>query len=509
MIVKLNEEIVSDDQISLKNIHDDIIDDILYIQDIFSLKIEKINLVLTNSLFYYVVLPLICGSLVSMTKPMIAISVSLYVSLCLFHYIKNEHFLNLLFTVMFSEKLKRKLVNYMEAYPKNIKNYFFDWNAQKKSSYNSFTNYISANFSEPFIKSMIYQNNSSHPEIQSIIKKHEKLADEYDLNSAEYLKTLIEEVLSKFSNSEFDIMTSYHKNISIATGINVGLAMADYKKHSVTKIAERMFSKMKEGKSGKTFVQNGCREILYIYLKSKDDTLVLLMSLLIFTIHKKGISKELLSTCKLLKACDMKESEFDTNMILNEIFGAIDGDNKESRDSHSKQLEHLELNIVSDNTTINQVIDINTFPIGYNVDIQAVKTEQISSVENSELALNILDENSTNDSIFLYNKKQKTKDDNNAQLKIETIDINGMPVEKIPHLNKTNINKISSYLENTEENLDNNPNSIGNKLAVFNNIYFKDLPSKNYEANQKIYDAEFIDCLLNVIIDLKNIASNG
>lgn len=177
LIIKLNDEVSSDDQQTLKSIHDDIIDDILYIQDIFSLKLEKINYILTNSLFYYMILPLLCGSLVSMTKPKITLSVSLYIILVLFHYIKDETFLNVLFTVMFMEKLNKKLLRYMEEFPKAAKNYFFDWTSQKKSSYNSFTNYIMFNFSEPFLLSLIYLSNSPYSEVRSIVTKYEKILE--------------------------------------------------------------------------------------------------------------------------------------------------------------------------------------------------------------------------------------------------------------------------------------------------------------------------------------------
>lgn len=481
LIVKLNEEIISDDQVSLKNIHDDIIDDILYIQDIFSLKIEKINYILTNSLFYYMVLPLLCGSLVSMTKPLIAISVSLYVTLTLFHYIKNQHFLNLLYTVFFSEKLNEKLVKYMEVYPKNMKNYFFDWNAQKKSTYNSFTSYISSNFSEPFIKSLVYQINPSHSEINTIIKKHDKLIDEMDQNSSEYLKILIEDVLSKFSNSEFDIMTAYHKNISIATGVNVGLVMADYKQECVTRITERMFNKIKEGKIGKTFVINGCREILYIYLKSKDDTLILLMSLLIFCIHRKGISKELLSLTKLLKGSDMIESEFDTNTILNEIF-ALGGVN--SCDS-AKSGEN---NIVA--AEVNKLINLDEFETDkdkIDIKISTLNSDkEIISYPNTE---NV---NELKDKTDLSTENHNETDSNlNGQIKKKT---------SSPQNSNSNMDRINCYLDNTDESIINGNNkNTNNKIGIFDNNYFKDLLVKYLDGRQKTYDVELMDSLLNVI----------
>lgn len=69
LIIKLNDEVISDDNFKLLNdIHDDILDLIMYMQDIFSLKIDKINYLLINCLFYYLVLPLLVGAIVSIAK---------------------------------------------------------------------------------------------------------------------------------------------------------------------------------------------------------------------------------------------------------------------------------------------------------------------------------------------------------------------------------------------------------------------------------------------------------
>ena len=69
LIIKLNDEVISDDNFKLlTDIHDEILDLIMYIQDIFSLKIDKINYLLINCLFYFLVLPLLVGAIVSIAK---------------------------------------------------------------------------------------------------------------------------------------------------------------------------------------------------------------------------------------------------------------------------------------------------------------------------------------------------------------------------------------------------------------------------------------------------------
>ena len=238
MIQKLNNEILSDDQKQLKSIHDDLVDDILYLQDIFSLNLEEISFVLINSLFYYTILPLLCGSLTSMIKPKIAISVSLYTITALVHYIKDESFLNILFLFLFKKEISLDLNQYIENFPFNPKNYYFDWNQQKKSNYLNFVNFISLNFSEPFIKSIVYQTNSCFPEINLIVKKYEKISE--DLSNPKFFEILLADILGKFSNSDLDVMTGYHKNISVATGINVGLSTQDNSKMCTMKLIDNL-----------------------------------------------------------------------------------------------------------------------------------------------------------------------------------------------------------------------------------------------------------------------------
>jgi phosphoenolpyruvate carboxylase len=124
---------------------------------------------------------------------------------------------------------------------------------------------------------LIFQVNSPYPEILSIVKKYEKLSDE--IASENFFKNMLEELLSKFSNSEFSIMQQYHKNISIATGINVGLITTDFKQKSVYRLLEKFYYKTKlieqevQDSTDLTkqpsieLVNNECRNNLLSYLK--------------------------------------------------------------------------------------------------------------------------------------------------------------------------------------------------------------------------------------------------
>jgi protein CLEC16A len=69
LIIKMNDDVMFDDKFKLLNdSHDEMLDLILYIQDIFSLDIERINYILINCLVYYLILPLLVGGIVSISK---------------------------------------------------------------------------------------------------------------------------------------------------------------------------------------------------------------------------------------------------------------------------------------------------------------------------------------------------------------------------------------------------------------------------------------------------------
>jgi hypothetical protein len=453
-----------------------------------------------------------------MTKPKIAISVSIYILLTLFYYIKDENFLNSMFTILFTEKMNKKMLYYIEEYPKNVKNYFFDWNSQKKSgTYSTFTNYVSSNFSEPFIKSLLYQTNSNYAEVIALIKKYEKLADEINPCSAGFLQSFIEDVLAKFSNSEFDIMTTYHKNISIATGVNVGFVTNDYKKDCFLKVLERFYEKMKNedneiindekendkkinnSNTSLNLFKNECRENLYSYLRSKDDTLILLVSLLMFTIHKKNISKEILSKARLLRASDLAKSEYDTNRILTEIFSIDYSDNTisndvinlTSRNTQNDRNSKSEFGLLDNNFENNKKQDdtINNLLVNANIDkltAEELNNNSNNSVyevasENVNAVDNIPFENINNFSIV--NKNLSSGIESGINISVTT-NISFKPED-----------------ESTIEESTGGIKPLKNKdddVTLFYNEFFKKFYLGSCDVIQKIYDSDMVDNLLNV-----------
>lgn len=164
-----------------------------------------------------------------------------------FKYIKNQSFINIVFSLVFLKKIDQKMINLIKNFPPPPQNYFNDW-SQKKNYYstsfsfcNSMLNLdISTNFSKSFIKSLMYRLNSPYLEVNSIVKKYEKEAEDENL-----YENLLEDLLQKLQNSELSIMKQYHKNLSIATGINVGLLCDVIEEKNFFKRMDKFFIKIK------------------------------------------------------------------------------------------------------------------------------------------------------------------------------------------------------------------------------------------------------------------------
>lgn len=249
LTLSLNNSIMSEDQHLIKTIHDDLIDEILFFQDIFSLKIDRVTYILTNSLFYYYIAPLLCGPLMSINKLKINPSVVLYILIVFFYFVKEESFLNVLFLLLFEENINVKLKRFIENQPEIPQGFFFDWSEQKEKNEKKFYNFISQNFSENFLKSIIYMSNSPYIEIKNIAKYFQRYNEDIansnnnfsTSSKSDFMEILKEQILTKFSQKQIKEIQRHHKNLSRATGINVGLILDDEAKNSFLEIYDEFF----------------------------------------------------------------------------------------------------------------------------------------------------------------------------------------------------------------------------------------------------------------------------
>lgn len=347
LIIRLNEDLLvlglkTCSPSNLLAIQDDIIIDILFIQDIFSLNIKRISYILINNLFYFVILPLLCGTICTMTKPKITISTSLYCIILLFYHIKNEEFNNLLFTVLFSTHISKTIKEYIYNTPKDPINYFSSWDNQKKQTCMNYIQYISFNFSEPFIYSIISQHTnmngeeiySDYKEINDCRLRLKKIYKEkINLSDHVHYQNVLQQIFKNCPIDKLNQMMENHKNLSYATGEFIGLYNIDHIYNAFTYQMNRLYLSLNKEKEKETIpiekVENDIRKHLISYLTSKDDILIQLVSLIIHLSHEKITCKELLSLSSLLPANDhyirdVKLNRKETDTILNELFSSID-----------------------------------------------------------------------------------------------------------------------------------------------------------------------------------------
>ena len=180
----------------LQIVHDYIIDTILYIGDLLSLNIEKINFILINCLLNEIILPLIY-SLINNKNNKITMYHSLYL-LCLFLFsIKNEFLYNIITYFLFKEKIASNLLHKLSSFQ-------FDIIEKKIMKFINFliTNYLYADINEPSwqaIKNLMRKTNGIDLSIGEVDK--ENIYD-FSKESMNYNDDLI-------NNSIFETLKTY------------------------------------------------------------------------------------------------------------------------------------------------------------------------------------------------------------------------------------------------------------------------------------------------------------
>ncbi len=103
------------------------------------------------------------------------------------------------------------------------------------------------NFSEPFIKHLILAKNykSKYPEIRDLARKYEKASEPDDDKHYIYV---LEDLIEKFSTTEYAAMKDFLREVTNATGIHVGfINEKELRSQSVISVMNRMFSDLKVG----------------------------------------------------------------------------------------------------------------------------------------------------------------------------------------------------------------------------------------------------------------------
>ena len=343
MCIKIDEEVENKNINNLPYLFDDLIDEATYIDDLLNLNLNKINYIIINSIFYYFIIPVLCGALGEKSNK-ISKKVALFLIIFFFIYMKNEIFKNCLFALLFFEELNQDL-DYLFTYPQEKANYSFYPDNSKE---NSFFHYISENYSSKLLLTIIKKDNiiynkykDKYPQLGVILEKCEGMYEKYTQskndNSFIDTKEQIEMVLNSFFNEdESNNMSQYHLNLSMSTGLGVG----QYSKENTGEIYNICFlcyinpifielkgAQKEENSAYLNHKKNVIKEGIDKIMEEKDEDMVLLINILIFIVQQKeiNISENLLKHVGLeniLEKVIVKES------LIENVFNIISNKKK-------------------------------------------------------------------------------------------------------------------------------------------------------------------------------------
>ena len=284
-------------------LHDEIINDIMYIQDIFSLNIPIINFILTNTIFHYVILGQIYNSFINQ-NPVISLNCCFYFLILFLKYIKDETFINCLVGVLFMDNLHHRLIEQIINKTEFLQNYEADWEPEKKKNKIPFDEYITYNFNKKFIL-LQYKNTSIYSENKKIYKLlQDKLKKIPDLlsNEEELYKSLLKMINEIIKKKDIEKTKNYHNIISKSTGIQVGLSYHyDYKCpiNVIRKTFELTKLSLSTEINKEKFLKNLIKNKFISFFDSNDENLIFLISCFLhFIFINENISKDLLSFIK-------------------------------------------------------------------------------------------------------------------------------------------------------------------------------------------------------------------
>ena len=322
--IKFQEEI--DKNGKYDDYFDDILEDLIFIDDIFNLELEKINFILLNSLFYYFILPTLCGSFDCKKKSKIDIDTSLFLIIVLFKNIKYETFRNCFFSLIFFDKLNKDILDLL-IQPIDLPYYSFKMMNQKIK----FSDLLSQNYTIKFTEILIQEENiyylgykDKYPELGIIIQKYKQFKMNKNEIDQEEKKEKIESIiLSVINMNEYQEMINYHKLICFGTGLKLGLfsILDNIQIYNICFMCliQKLFEDLKNENEIKikesNYFSNPIKEGLLYLLSGNNDNIILLINILIYICQNSNISETLLNKAKLENLYIKKDKIKDSNQL--------------------------------------------------------------------------------------------------------------------------------------------------------------------------------------------------
>ena len=360
---------------NFKFLQEDIVDELIFIQDILFLKISKINHIIINSLFYYCIMPYILNNKYNEIK----LYMKLYFIDTLLIIIKDETFLNLFFTILFFPSLTKEINDFIINFPNLPDNYFYDWsetNNNMQLSSKSLLNFIKYNYNQKTYKYFFSSDNKMFSDIKKIKK------EQMDENSLQ--NEVNNYILNNMSPEDKQNILNFYQNISLSTGIMCGININDGDKSDkcFKKIIQKLyiiyFDKSLELKN--KLIDNNIKAFLYSLIDIKNyanNNILLLICLLIRNIiikNNDNISKLNLKQGKLISGNNLEECEINKiieinndkalikKILINQEFSEFDDEDDDEDDDFDKIMEKRNKKTIineEDNNKINKSILIN------------------------------------------------------------------------------------------------------------------------------------------------------
>ena len=353
---EIKEEIKNQNNKKISYLFDDLYDEIIYVDDLLNLKLERINYILINCFFHFFIIPILCGSICNINKKLTQ-EMSLFILIFFFVNMKNEIFKNCLFSILFLDELNVDIENFLFS-DKDLSEFFInnininnEANQNKPKNEVSFFQFFSEHYSYYFILTLIENNNiiyskygKLYPQLSQIMENGKELFNELSLGSDTHKEYTYEEkiqklheIIDKFlDENDLNNMKKYHELLSKATGLLIGISN---KEKLNNKEKEDLISKdcflcqmknifnliVKNDK--KILVKNKIKQNLFELLNVQKEEILLLFNILIFVVQNKetNISKILLKIANTDNVFDNSKlnlknfKNIDINNSINEI----------------------------------------------------------------------------------------------------------------------------------------------------------------------------------------------
>lgn len=330
---------ISDIESKIKEVEENLIDDILFIQDILSIGILKINYILINSLFS-IPFQYLFKNILTHNK----ISVSFYILNLILKYIKNECINNLIAFVMYSSQINNKIIEFiLNQENQEIYNilYLNKLISRHSGSINLlFEEYIILVFNQNFLKSMRYikTEEKDYEEIKDI-SNYIKERNDDTINDIKIGIEIISEILGKKNKLTQVIkkMELYHNLITRYTGINIGISHYESSSSFLKIIYDNLLLYNNDAKINiilndikENLIKKECLSIFDNYSNENQYIIINQLILILQIINSNKISSELKKFLCLNKSIQNPNSDessekvkhnfdFDTKLILQNL----------------------------------------------------------------------------------------------------------------------------------------------------------------------------------------------